>query len=259
MINLEELNLLYFQNGLSVPYKLKKGDTIYINPVLVKDYSIYEISKHILNISKNEINDINIIQMSYLDFLVVLMVNQKELDIDKKLTHICNLCLGTSNIAIGKDNNKTVLVLYDENENIQNIISAKEFDEISKIILNQNDVNYDDRYLSPDVKEAYEEYCKLKYKDISTPSLEKRKAFVMSKSGYSLQEINEMTYRIFDLVYRSGVDSEIYIGEKIIQGSYKYQVKEDVQHPQFAKDVDPIVSMFADAEAFEQKVQQTNG
>ena len=45
--------------------------------------------------------------------------------------------------------------------------------------------------------------------------------------GKTFKDLNNMTYREFDLIYNANVNSEIYIGEKIIQGSYKYDVKED--------------------------------
>ena len=69
-VNIELLDLMYFQNSYNVPYRLKKGGDIEIKPILVKDYPLYEWSMSVLNIKKNEINDIEIIQMSYLDFLV---------------------------------------------------------------------------------------------------------------------------------------------------------------------------------------------
>ena len=55
-----------------------------------------------------------------------------------------------------------------------------------------------------------------------------------------------MTYREFDLIYNANVNSEIYIGEKIIQGSYKYDVKEEIVHPLFKVKEDPYAKIFED-------------
>ena len=254
---LKQLEAMYFQNGFDVPYELKKGGEILIKPILVKDYSQYENSIPILQIPKNEINDIKVIQMSYLEFLInVTFVQDKSLI--GCLSNLMSLCLGEEKVAIGKDKGKDCIIILDDEEKISKIINSKEFDDISKIILNQNDSNYDNRYISPDVRKAYEEYCQLKYKNINSPSLEKRKAFVISKIGYKIDEVNEMIYRVFSLVYSSCVDSEIYIGDKIIQGSEKFKC-DDVKHPQFEKKKDPITEMFGDAEAFENKIQQANG
>ena len=118
--------------------------------------------------------------------------------------------------------------------------------EIIKIILNQNDANYDNRYISPEVKELMMEYNLIKYKNIHNPSLEERKAFVCSKIGKTFKDLNNMTYREFDLIYNANVNSEIYIGEKIIQGSYKYDVKEEIVHPLFKVKEDPYAKIFED-------------
>jgi hypothetical protein len=70
-----------------------------------------------------------------------------------------------------------------------------------------------------------------------------------------LKEINNMTYRMFYQVYQAGIDSEIYIGEKIIQGSEKYMVKENISHPMFDKKKDPIESAFTSKEKLENKIK----
>ena len=147
----------------------------------------------------------------------------------------------------------------DENNIITHYICPKDFDEISKIILFQNDINYDDRYISPDMRKEIEQYYKLKYKDLTPPTIEKKKAFVISKTGISLNEINNMVFRMFDQVYQASIDSEIYIGNKIIQASQKYDVKGNIEHPMFEVKKDPILSaMGGDAEVFENKIQQIN-
>ena len=67
-----------------------------------------------------------------------------------------------------------------------------------------------------------------------------------SKMGMPFKELNELTYREFDLIYNASVESEIYIGQKIIQGSYKYEVKEDIRHPLFEQKKDPYAEIFED-------------
>ena len=68
-VDIETLKLLYFQNDEPCPYKLKCGYELNIYPIKVKDWGIYEHSISILQIDKNKINDIKIIQMSYLEYL----------------------------------------------------------------------------------------------------------------------------------------------------------------------------------------------
>ena len=247
MIDIKQITLKYFQNSEEVKKKKKKGEPLLIKPILVKDYSIYENSIGILTIDKNSIGDIEIIKMSYLNFILTLIQqNEGKNDFCNKFYNICKLCLGEKNIAFDIDKGKVVLVILNEDNNIKKIINHKEFDEIIKIILNQNDANYDNRYISPEVKELMMEYNLIKYKNIHNPSLEERKAFVCSKIGKTFKDLNNMTYREFDLIYNANVNSEIYIGEKIIQGSYKYDVKEEIVHPLFKVKEDPYAKIFED-------------
>lgn len=262
MVDLEDLELRYFCNGFDVPYKLKNGGILNIKPILVKDYPYYEYSSTILEIKKNETDNIEIIKMSYLEFLLNIYITNE--DCKNKLINLCNLCLGYDYISVGKDkNNKTCLYLCNEDGEVEKIISSKEFDDISKIILNQNNYSYDNRYVSPEVRELMAEYYKVKYSDVYTPTLERKKAFVSSKTGLSFKVLNELTYREFDLMYNASVESEIYIGQKIIQASYKYEVKEDIKHPLFERKKDPYAEIFEDTSVLGSKgisgANQLNG
>lgn len=244
MVDIKDLELRYFCNGYDVPYNVKEGGELNIKPILVKDYPYYEIAKSILEFSKNETNDINIIKMSYLEFLFNL-ININEI-YKYYFINICKLCLGFENVGIVKHKNKNCIALCDENETIKYIITPKEFDEISKIILNQNDPNYDGRYVNPEVRELMEQYYKVKYSNSRQPSLEEKKAYVTSQTGLNINILNEMTYRYFDLVYSSSVNSEIYITQKMVQCAYKYDVKEDIKHPLFEPKKDPYAEIFED-------------
>lgn len=251
MVDLQDLELKYFCNGYDVPYKLKNDSVLNIKPILVKDYPYYEVAKSILEIEKNETNDIEIIKMSYLEFLLNLL-KTNEMYINWFL-NICKLCFGYEKIGIVKKNNKNCLALCNEDAVIEHIITPKEFDNISQIILNQNDSSYDNRYVNPDVRELMSSYYKAKYTNMRTPTLEEKKAYVTSKTGIKIQDLNEMTYRYFVLIYESNLNSEIYFAQKMVQCSYKYEVKEDVKHPLFEPKKDPYSEIFEDTTILGQK------
>lgn len=248
MVDLEVMELNYFVNMSNVPYELKNGGVIEIKPILVKDYMRYVWAKGILEISKNEINDIEVIQMSYLEFLIkkIFTMDKK---LEDKLRWLIKLCLNEDYVAF-VDNR---LFVCEQDSTIKYIIMPKEFDDISKIIQAQNDPNYDDRYVSPEVKELMQEYYKARYQNITSPSLEKKKAFVSSKTGKTFAQLNELPYREFELIYNACKDSEIYIGQKIIQGSYKYEVKEDIKHPLFEPKKDQYEELFTDTSTLASK------
>ena len=250
-IDLKELELKYFCNGYDVPYKLKDNRILNIKPILVKDYPYYEVSKLLLEIPKNEVNDIEVIKMSYLEYIEKI-INSSEY-FASNMVVLCNLCFGYDKVGFSKHKNKTCLCLCDEDEKVEYIITPKDFDEIAKIILNQNDSNYDNRYINPEVKELMESYYKAKSNNFRSPSLEEKKAYTTSKTGIKLSELNEMTYRYFDLIYNSCVSSEIYVAQKMVQCSYKYEVKEDVKHPLFEQKKDPYAEIFEDTTILGQK------
>lgn len=243
-IDIKDLEFKYFCNGYDVIYNIKEGGELKIKPVLVKDYSYYETVKNILELPKNETNDINIIKMSYLEFLYNII---KSNNLYKNyLLKICELCFGYKDIGFAKYNKKECLILCDDDSTIKYIITPKEFNDIIKIILNQNDANYDGRYINPDVKELMSQYYKAKYSNSRYPSLEEKKAYVTSRTGINIETINNMTYRYFDLVYNSSVNSEIYLTQKMVQCAYKYDVKEDIKHPLFEPKKDPYAEIFED-------------
>ncbi|MEG1353704.1 MAG: hypothetical protein RR255_00280 [Bacilli bacterium] len=254
-IKLYELS--YFQNGYDVPYSLTKGGNILIKPILVKDYPVYEFSHTVLNIKKNDTDNIEIIQMSYLEFLINEILNGKE-DYSIQLSTIFDLCLDEKKIKIGMDKGKKCLIICDEKDNIKMVIHKKEFDDIRKIILYQNDIKYDDREISSEIIKITNEYYSIKYKNTEIPSLEKRKAFVSSKTGISLKEINDMNYRFFDLVYDSSVNSELYFAQKIIQASPKYDIGKDVSYPLYTKERDKYEVAFIDESTYKGKVSTIN-
>lgn len=250
VVNLEELKLKYFCNGLDVPYKLKDGNILNIKPILVQDYPYFESARQILIIPKNEINDIEIIKKSYLEFLLDLL-KESESYIEYFLI-ICKLCFGFEKVACDNKSRKSIY-LCDENQVVKYIITHKEFDDIIKIILNQNDASYDNRYISPDVRELMQTYYNTVNKDVRTPDFEEKKAYVTSKTGISLDNINKMTYRYFDLVYTSSLNCEMYLTQKIIQASEKYDVKGDIMHPLFQQKVDPYSEIFEETSILQSK------
>ena len=250
-LNLDELELKYFYNGYDVPYKVKNGGVLNIKPILVKDYPFYEISKVLLEINKNDTNNIEIIKMSYLEYIFNLI--SVNVTYNNALIELCRLSFGYDKIAIGTHNKKRCLLLCNDELKVEYIITPKEFDEIAKIILNQNDAKYDNRYVNPEVRELMLEYYKVKHSDFRTPNLEEKKAYVVGKTGMNINQINEMAYRLFDLIYNSCVNSEIYLAQKMVQCSYKYDVKEDVKHPLFEKKKDPYAEIFEDTTVLSNK------
>jgi hypothetical protein len=50
----------------------------------------------------------------------------------------------------------------------------------------------------------------------------------------------------------------MFLANKIIQASFKYEIKEDVTHPLFTRKKNPYEDIFADKEEFINKINQAN-
>lgn len=257
MVDIEQLELQYFQTNKPVPYDLKCGVQLLIEPIRVEHWAEFERALPVLKIEKNDINDVEIIQMSYVAFLEFLsMSNQMYFNMLKTLLRHS---LRMENFGFGKDGGKVCICETDRPEDdddaeITTIITAKEFDEIKKIILFQNIYDYDDTYLSADVRKAIEEYNKIRYKDVVSPTLEKKKIFIMSKNGASENRINKMYYRTFSQLFKTLVDNDIYFANKMLEASQKYETKEISTHPMFVKDIDKINDAFSSMSNIENKM-----
>ena len=250
-VNIDELKILYFQNDERCPYKLKCGYELNIYPVTVKDWGIFETSMSILQIDKNKINDARVIQMSYLDFLYELYSNEESYGV--YIANVFKYSLKEEVVSFVKYKGKSVLVLLNSDNDIKGYITCKEFDDIKKIILHQNIYDYKDTYVDADVQKLYEDYYKIKYKNSKTPTLEEQKTYVMAKCGMSIKQVNMMTYRMFSQIYHHCIGDVLYIGKKIIQGSYKYQVDENIEHPLYEIPKDMYAEIFEDTSVLSNK------
>lgn len=196
-INFEALARQYFYFDDLVPFPLKCGKTLEIRPVFVRDSELFVASCDVIAIDKNSTSSVEIIQMSYLEFIAKVLAAE-EVNIAKFL-NIVRICLGFTHPLWKMDERKRIN-LYDAEMDIT--ITAKEFEDIRRIILYQNLLDYDDSYISPVLKNAMEETNKLKNKGYVMPNLERRIAIITAHTGLSKREQLEMSYRSHALLFR---------------------------------------------------------
>jgi len=257
---IESYRQRYYQNMLPVPFRvkdtaIKEGtDNIYIYPVLVKDWTIFENSYHILTIDKSKYNDISIIQMSYLEFLCKVLFHSEMAEEYKiMLSVVFSITLkDIENYRVRVYDNKLKLVLIDNKGN-EYYVTPKEFNEIIDIIMTYNFVDYSDEKISDELQASINEYYSITNRGVHTPTLEEKKAYYLSKTGIDYNSINMMPYRLFNMScdYLIGVDT--YIGDRILQASEKYKV-DDVLHPLYKPKTDIYSTVLSDAETFKNKV-----
>lgn len=244
----------YFSNSLPVPFRVKENNfTLHIRPVNVNMFPFYRDNIGVLLIDKNSINDATIISMSYLQYLIDVVLLDE--NYQRALVTILNLSLGEEySYTMGHfENGKPYIGVVKDGE-VLTKINAKEFDKIKSIIMFYNNKDYDDRYISQDMRKAMEEYNNIVFKDTHVPTLEEKKAFVSFKSGLTQQQINEMSYRHFDIMYDQCVANDLFFSQKIIQASEKYKVNDDeIVYPLFKKKNDKF-DFLQNADAWSKKV-----
>lgn len=204
MIDIEFLSKVYFWFDLPVPYNLGNDKQIFIYPIGVKNSEVFLSSIDIISVDKNSLNDPKYISMSYLDFLLsafILNDNQNVSEFSKiKLAFLLSACLQWENqteIKIIVDDKKKGKIIYKDYE-----IKSKQFEDIRRIILYQNLIDFDDSYINPDVKEVINELEKINSKNIEIPNMERKMAIITAHTGISKQSQMEMTYRSHTALFK---------------------------------------------------------
>ena len=224
-----------------------------IKPILVKDFYQFVNAKNILNIDKNKIPDVEIIQMTYLRFLTLMIVENEDMredfltilaltlglkyDSEKRNTSFkpnevlaqqtrkneSHFYINGWDIAFRIRENETWLQLYVDDDMVE--INDSQFDDLKNIILFQNIYDYDDMEMSDDFRRVIEEYYALKNKDIIIPTLEDRLMAVIVSSGYTLEQLYNMPLRLFDALFEYSVSKLEYQVNKLIINLAQGEIK----------------------------------
>ena len=254
-----------------------------IKPVLVRDFFQFNNAKDVLNIEKNKIPNIEIIQMTYLRFLLTIMIEQDGFKED--FLTILALSLGVKYDATKRNpsfepneiltqqtrkdesevwingwdvrfrvsDDKVILCLYDDEDLVE--IDDAQFDDLRKVILFQNIYKYDDTEMSDDFRRVVEEYYRLKNKDIVLPSLEDRLMAVCVSSAYKLEELYTMPLRLFDALLEYSVDKLEYQVNKLIVNLAQGKVEGlHLSHWVYKTKKDKYSEIFTDAQDLVKKV-----
>lgn len=278
MDNIKEYIESYVAFGKAIPY-----NELRIRPILVKDFYQFRDAQNVLKIDKNKIPDIEIIQMTYLRFLMLMMVEHNELVEDFLI--IMSLCLGATyrrelrntdfepnelltqqirkdeyqiiingwNVGFRVRDNQTWLQLYTDGDMVE--INDSQFNDLKNIILFQNIYEYDDMEMSDDFRRVVEEYYAIKNKDIIIPTLEDRMIAVAISSSYKLEELYELPLRLFDALFEYSVEKLEYQVNKLIVNLAQYEIKGfKLSHWVYKTKKDKYSEVFTDAQELVKKV-----
>ena len=196
-VDIELLKLAYFALDEPVPYKLKTGQEIFVKPIMVKDSMLFMASVDVLKIDKNSLGSVEAIQASYLKFLQKMIFPSNDIMVQKFL-NILDLCLELKGIYLCNDEMERTFIQTESGI----VISAKEFDDIAKIILYQNLPDYDDKYINPDIKKSMQEVDRLKNKDYESPDFERQMGIIESHTGILKEQLLKKTWRSFQILFK---------------------------------------------------------
>jgi hypothetical protein len=84
--------------------------------------------------------------------------------------------------------------------------------------------------------------------------MEEKKALLMSKNGMTEDKVNNLRLRLFEQMVQSVIDTDQYIGEMIIKGSYKYDVKDNIEYPIYREKKSIFERAFVDRDKLSSKL-----
>lgn len=195
-IDLDFLKRAYFYFDKPVEYKLNDY-ILKIYPINVSESEYFLSSIGLFSIDKNSAPSVEIIQMSYLQFIFDVLLKQDKNNLNKFI-NLLSLCLHMKDPRINFDEKGKPFLIEGNNEYC---INGQQFEDIRRIILYQNLINFDDTYINPELKKAMNEVDELKNKDIDPITIERKMAIISSHTGISKKEQMDMTYRSHSLLF----------------------------------------------------------
>lgn len=250
---LEHIKELYFDEP--IPYK-----ELLIYPVTMKDYLEFHWLVSCLLIDKNSIPDINVISMSYLRFLYYNAANN-----DEPYVYMLKMLLC---MVLHIEFNEEMSFYVDENDKaffkVRGVAySGSDFDEIVKIIFEQNCITPIDNTIQKEVRDALEkaEEFKMQQTKQKMCSLEEQMICVLISTPLKLEDIYKLTIRKFEKTLQR-VDAklhyQIYLNASM-SGMVKFKDESAIQHwmNDLTKD-DRYSDVKVDMDAMRNKIESVN-
>lgn len=257
-----------------VPFK---GLLVY--PIKAKDYYNFTSCIDVLRIEKNKIPDVQIIQMSYLTFLLNLIIESEEYRVH--FIEVCKLCFHIErDVKATYDKFELGQILYHEDDDIEvyfingydikfvtsgnittlsingNDLNSKDFDDLISVICYLNFSGYDDTEMSDDFKRVMEEYYALKNRNVKPPTLEQQFIAIMGATGISKAQLKEETMYTIQGMIESIIGKVDYMVQHIYRSQAMTDKKlPDIEHWVIKSNKDKYADVFADLEEYKQNFQ----
>ena len=121
-----------------------------LHPVKIKEVQEFYWAVECVALEKSASTNLKVLRMSYLDFLITLMMQYEDLkfelnftpnDLKMKFSLLCELVFKVENIEFRQTEFNTFELIFDNTITI----NGQEFDEIKKIIAEQNGMDLTDK------------------------------------------------------------------------------------------------------------------
>ena len=195
---MKKFNPEIYKKSLTFDLPIEYNGLIF-TPVKVEDYDNFNICVSCLLQDKDSVPDVDIIKMSYLDYLFYLSTTKDNSYILDLLIFLIEMCTGVSTDEIR-------FYINDKNEHIL-IINGKEFDKnkfmyMREIICHQNDVDLSMFDLDPRVRYEIKRTILLQSKNnmLDMATLEEQIICVMIITRMSIEDISKLSIRKFNKI-----------------------------------------------------------
>ena len=244
---------LYFDEP--IPYK-----ELLIYPITMKDYLEFHWLVNCLLIDKNSVPDVNVISMSYLRFLYYQSVVK-----EKPYVYMVKLLLC---MVLHLDFSEKMSFYINEKDKafftIKDVeYSADDFDEIVKIIFEQNCIQAIDNTISKEVRDALEkaEEYKMRQNKQKMCSLEEQMICVLISTPLKMEDIYKLSIRKFEKILQR-VDAklhyQIYLSASM-SGMVKFENENAIQHwMNDLSEKDKYADVKVDMDTMRNKIESVN-
>ena len=271
MENVKEYVEQFVTFGNPVEYKGLK-----IKPILAKDALRFLDAVSVLQIEKNKIPSVEIIQMSYLEFMINFMVMYTDYfnDFAWILTTVLGIGFEKDKVIKGFPDNE-ILIEEMPNKEVRYRLNGwdfeltlchprgakitlrdvefttREFDDFRRIIMYQNIYDYDETPMSDDFRRVIEQYYAIKNRGIHKPDLEDKAVAIILNTAYTFDSLQEVPYRSFEKLFYDGVGKIDYMATKSLEPHLKEG--KSIDHWVYKPIREKYSEVFSDANEFANK------
>lgn len=271
MENVKEYVEQFVTFGNPVEYKGLK-----IKPILAKDALRFLDAVSVLQIEKNKIPSVEIIQMSYLEFMINFMVMYTDYfnDFAWILTKALGIGFEKDKVIKGFPNNE-ILIEEMPNKEVHYRLNGwdfelilchprgakitlrgvdfttREFDDFRRIILYQNLYDYDETPMSDDFRKVIEQYYAIKNRGIHKPDFEDKAVAIILNTAYTFDTLQEVPFRSFEKLFYDGVGKIDYMATKSLEPHLKEG--KSIDHWVYKPIREKYSEVFSDANEFANK------